>query len=69
MKPNEHEYKVMGLAPYGKDKYSQKALAIFKSTLYVDGIKFKWKINSGFACEGSQPRFGKRERRYARADW
>lgn len=44
MKPNEHEYKVMGLAPYGKEKYAQKALEIFRGTLYVDGIDFKWKI-------------------------
>jgi len=43
MKPNEHEFKVMGLAPYGKEKYAQKALDVFRSTLYVDGIEFKWK--------------------------
>lgn len=44
MKPNEHEFKVMGLAPYGKEKYAQKALDVFRSTLYVDGIEFKWNI-------------------------
>ena len=43
MKPNEHEFKVMGLAPYGKAKYAQKALDVFKQTLYVDGIEFKWR--------------------------
>jgi carbamoyltransferase len=43
MKPNEHEFKVMGLAPYGKKKYAQQALDLFKSTLYVDGTEFKWK--------------------------
>ena len=43
MKPNEHEFKVMGLAPYGKAKYGQEALNIFESTLYVDGLEFKWK--------------------------
>ena len=43
MKPNEHEYKLMGLAPYGKKEYFQKALNVFKQTLYIDGIKFKWK--------------------------
>lgn len=43
MKPNEHEFKVMGLAPYGKAKYAQKAYEIFASTLYVDGLEFKWK--------------------------
>lgn len=43
MKPNEHEFKVMGLAPYGKAKYAKKAYEVFASTLYVDGIEFKWK--------------------------
>lgn len=42
MKPNEHEFKVMGLAPYGKEKYSEDALKVFKQTLFVDGIEFKW---------------------------
>jgi carbamoyltransferase len=42
MKPNEHEFKVMGLAPYGKAGHAKKALDLFKSTLYVDGIDFKW---------------------------
>ena len=44
MKPNEHEYKMMGLAPYGRKKYASKALEVFKSTLTVEGIKFKWKV-------------------------
>jgi len=43
MKPNEHEFKVMGLAPYGKEKYAKKAYDIFANTLYVDGLDFKWK--------------------------
>lgn len=42
MKPNEHEYKVMGLAPYGKAQHARKALDLFMSTLYVDGTEFKW---------------------------
>lgn len=42
MKPNEHEYKVMGLAPYGRAKHAKKALDVFRNTLYVDGIDFKW---------------------------
>lgn len=41
-KPNEHEYKVMGLAPYAKDYVKQPAYEIFKKTLVVDGIDFKW---------------------------
>lgn len=42
MKPNEHEYKVMGLAPYGKEKYANRALEVFRKTLYVDGLEFKY---------------------------
>ncbi|MBF0479365.1 MAG: carbamoyl transferase [Candidatus Omnitrophica bacterium] len=44
MKPNEHEFKVMGLAPYGKEKYAKRALDCFRETLYVEGHEFKWKI-------------------------
>ncbi|EQA80251.1 carbamoyltransferase C-terminal domain-containing protein [Leptospira alstonii] len=43
MKPNEHEFKVMGLAPYGKETHAKKALDILRNTLYVDGEEFKWK--------------------------
>lgn len=43
MKPNEHEYKVMGLAPYAKDYLREPAYKIFKESLIVDGIDFKWK--------------------------
>ena len=42
MKPHEHEYKVMGLAPYAKDYLSARAYAIFKKTLVVNGLDFKW---------------------------
>lgn len=40
MKPNEHEYKVMGLAPYGKTKitYIKDILNIFYSTQKLKGI-------------------------------
>jgi carbamoyltransferase len=44
MKPNEHEYKVMGLAPYGKERIAQKPYEVFKETLVVDGIDFKWNV-------------------------
>ena len=44
LKPNEHEYKLMGLAPYGKKKYATKALNVFRSTLQVKGTKFVWKV-------------------------
>lgn len=43
MKPNEHEYKVMGLAPYAKEYIRREACAIYKNTLVVDGLDFKWK--------------------------
>lgn len=42
MKPNEHEYKVMGLAPYAKDYIREPAYRIYKETLVVDGLDFKW---------------------------
>lgn len=42
MKPFEHEYKVMGLAPYAKDYIMEPAYKVFKDTLVVDGIDFKW---------------------------
>ena len=45
MKPTEHEFKVMGLAGYGldNDAYYKKILNIFRETLNVSGIKFKYK--------------------------
>ncbi len=43
MKPNEHEYKVMGMAPYGKKQHSLRAIELFNSTLDVEGTEFIWK--------------------------
>ena len=45
MKPTEHEFKVMGLAGYALEKniYYEKSLKIFRETLTIDGIKFKYK--------------------------
>ncbi len=40
MKPNEHEYKVMGLAPYAKKKYYQQPLKLFRSVQKLSGIGF-----------------------------
>ena len=42
-KPNEHEYKVMGLAPYSKPKYFNKVENIFKTFQTVKGTKFVYK--------------------------
>lgn len=44
MKPNEHEFKVMGLAPYGKEKYAIDAYKVFKQTLQVKDTEFVWNI-------------------------
>jgi len=38
MKPNQHEYKVMGLAPYSNIKEKVKSLDVFKTVLKVDGL-------------------------------
>ncbi len=40
MKPAEHEYKVMGLAPYANPDYSEQAYNIYAETLQVNGIDF-----------------------------
>ena len=40
MKPDEHEYKVMGLAAYAKEKYIKEPLTIFKNTMYVKDLGF-----------------------------
>jgi carbamoyltransferase len=43
MKRLEHEFKVMGLAPYAKKQYAKKAYDIFADVLDLDGIDFVWK--------------------------
>lgn len=43
MKPNEHEYKVMGLAPYAPDYVRKPVYEILKDTLVVQGLDFAWK--------------------------
>ena len=40
LKPNEHEYKVMGLAPYCKPEYYKDTLNIFRKFQKVKGLKF-----------------------------
>lgn len=39
MKPLEHEFKVMGLAPYAKDKYVNEVAEVFEELLKLDGLK------------------------------
>ncbi len=41
MKPWEHEYKVMGMAPYAKAKYGEKTFEIFEKFIKVYGLGFK----------------------------
>ncbi len=40
MKPNEHEYKVMGLAPYAKKYEKSGPYEVFNKALRVDGLRF-----------------------------
>jgi len=42
MKSNEHEYKVMGLAPYASEYIIKKPLEIFRETAFVDGLEIKF---------------------------
>lgn len=44
MKSNEHEFKVMGLAPYCSEYTLRKPLEVFRQTAYVDGLDIKFKI-------------------------
>lgn len=42
MKPDEHEYKVMGLAAYSKPEYYKEPLEVFSQTQYVEGLGFNY---------------------------
>lgn len=42
MKPDEHEYKLMGLAAYARPDYFQAPLKVFRDTMYVDGLGFNY---------------------------
>ncbi|MDD2932305.1 MAG: carbamoyltransferase C-terminal domain-containing protein [Methylotenera sp.] len=39
MRPDEHEFKVMGLAPYAKSSHVQKALKVIENLIDVDGLR------------------------------
>lgn len=39
MRPDQHEYKVMGLAPYAKKAYIQESLDVIKDLIKVDGMR------------------------------
>jgi carbamoyltransferase len=39
MRPDEHEFKVMGLAPYAKASYAERAMAAIENLCEVDGMR------------------------------
>lgn len=39
MRPDEHEFKVMGLAPYAKSVFAEKAMAVIEDICEVDGMR------------------------------
>jgi len=39
MKPGEHEFKVMGLAPYAKDEHVERAMSLIKEICTVEGMR------------------------------
>ncbi len=48
MKVNEHEYKVMGLAPYASEYQIKKTYQVFKDLFWIDDdLRFRTKIPSG----------------------
>jgi carbamoyltransferase len=49
MKPNQHEFKVMGLAPYAKKDKVEETYEKIKDILWVDGLEFKSKFRMQYA--------------------
>lgn len=41
MKPLEHEYKIMGLAPYVSEEWTEKGARLYRDLIRVDGLQFK----------------------------
>ena len=48
MKPSEHEFKVMGLASYGKKEYSDRALEIFRKSMTFSKQKGDFNLNNDY---------------------
>jgi carbamoyltransferase len=46
MKPLEHEYKIMGLAPYVSEEWTQKGARLYSDFLKVDGLQIKGHVPS-----------------------
>lgn len=60
MRPGEHEYKLMGLAPYAKEYTKRASRQIFETFLGLNGIKFYknpevgdlyWHVKEALKCE------------------
>jgi carbamoyltransferase len=49
MKPMEHEFKVMGLAPYAKQKKVIEVYDELKQYIWLDGLEFKSKFDMVFS--------------------
>lgn len=47
MRMNEHEYKVMGLAPYAPAPMVEKVVRLLDPLIVVDGLTFRTKVSSG----------------------
>ena len=45
MSPNEHEYKVMGLAPYYNGPVIKEVEEVFDNLQKIDGLEFKFDNN------------------------
>ncbi len=54
MRPNEHEYKIMGLAPYAKEEHVDKVYEKIKDWLEVDGLEFRSKFDTHLSYEFMQ---------------
>jgi len=49
MKPNEHEFKVMGLAPYAKKDKIDEPYNLFKKIIWLEDLEFKSKFRLQYA--------------------
>ncbi len=60
MKPLEHEYKVMGLAPYASKQHGDKAAGIFDGLIRVnDDLSFKSRIRTNVSYYWIRKRFAR----------
>ncbi len=66
MKPLEHEYKLMGMAPYAEERYAEEVSKIFASYLEVDGLRFRCRLPE--PTQYTHDRIH-RDMRWMRFDW